>query len=86
MVVDSAAAIRTLALGHAGVATLPEILVRAEVARGRLVEVLPEWRPVVVGVHAVWPRSSQRSLLTAGFVDFFRPRMERLFDVRDRRP
>jgi DNA-binding transcriptional LysR family regulator len=77
--VDSAAAMRELALAGAGLATLPEITVREEVARGRLVEVLPRWRAAVLGVYAVWPSTAQRAGLTLRFIEFMAPRVAALF-------
>jgi DNA-binding transcriptional LysR family regulator len=77
--VDSAAAMRELVLAGAGLATLPEVTVRSELARGRLVEVLPRWRVATLGVHAVWPYNAQRASLTLRFVDFMADRIRTLF-------
>jgi DNA-binding transcriptional LysR family regulator len=79
LAVDSAAAIRELALAGAGIAGLPEVMVRADLARGHLVEVLPDWRMVQVGVYAVWPDSTQRPTLTLRFIDFLAPRIAAQF-------
>jgi DNA-binding transcriptional LysR family regulator len=70
---------RELALAGAGIASLPDLLVREELARGHLVEVLPAWRPVALGVYAVWPANSQRAHLTQRCIDFLHPRIESLF-------
>lgn len=77
--VDSAAAVRELALAGAGIATLPELLVRDDLARGRLVPVLPGWTVASVGVYAVWPSHAQRAELTQAFVTFVAPRLASLF-------
>lgn len=77
--VDSAAAIRELVLAGAGVAALPEVLVRADLSRGRLVELLPRHRLASMAVHAVWPHNAQRPTLTLRFVDFIEPRLQGLF-------
>jgi DNA-binding transcriptional LysR family regulator len=77
--VDSAAAARELALAGAGIATLPELLVRDDLARGRLVTVLPAWTAASVGVYAVWPGHAQRAELTQVFVAFVAPRLASLF-------
>lgn len=77
--VDSAAAIRQLVLAGAAIATLPELLVRADLARGRLVPLLPAFRSPVLGVHAVWPNNAQRATLTLRFIDFLAPRVRSLF-------
>jgi DNA-binding transcriptional LysR family regulator len=77
--VDSAAAIRALLVAGAGVGTLPEVMVRDDLASGRLTEVLSGWRVQPVAVHAVWPSSPVRATLTHRFVEFLAPRLARLF-------
>jgi DNA-binding transcriptional LysR family regulator len=77
--VDSAAAVRELALAGAGIATLPELLVRDDLPGGRLVAVLPKWTVASVGVYAVWPSHAQRAELTQAFVAFVAPRFASLF-------
>ncbi len=77
--VDSAAAIREIVVAGAGIATLPEVTVRSELARGRLVEILPGWEAQAVGVFAVWPHNAQRAGLTLRFVEFMAPRVAALF-------
>lgn len=77
--VDSAAAMRALVVSAVGIATLPEILVRTDLASEHLVEVLPGWQPPVLGVYAVWPHSAQRAGLTQRFVDFMADRAAALF-------
>jgi DNA-binding transcriptional LysR family regulator len=77
--VDSAGAIRGLVLVGAGVGTLPLVMVREDLAAGRLAEVLPGWRVEPVHVHAVWPISAVRATLTHRFVEFLAPRLARLF-------
>ncbi len=73
--VDSAAAMRNLVIAGAGLATLPELMVRDALASGRLVEVLPGWHPPTLGVHALWPSNAQRAQLTQRFVDFIASRL-----------
>jgi DNA-binding transcriptional LysR family regulator len=77
--VDSAAAMHALVLAGAGLATLPELLVRDDLQRGRLVAVLPRWTPASVGVYLVWPSHSQRAELTQAFVAFIASRVAALF-------
>lgn len=77
--VDSAAAMRELVIAGAGIATLPEVTVRSDVERGRLVEVLPHWHTELLGVHAVWPNNAPRAGLTQRFVDFMSSRVTALF-------
>lgn len=81
--VDSAAAMREIVLAGGGVSAIPEVLVRSDLARGRLVEVLPGFHLALLGVHAVWPNNAQRASLTLRFIDFMAPRIEALFSPRD---
>jgi DNA-binding transcriptional LysR family regulator len=77
--VDSAAAMRALVLEGVGIATLPEVTVRADLSRRRLVEPLPGWKAASLGVYAVWPHNAQRASLTLRFVDFMAERVATLF-------
>jgi DNA-binding transcriptional LysR family regulator len=38
----------------AGIVMQPRFVVMPEVAAGRLVEVLPEWQPQALGIHAIY--------------------------------
>jgi DNA-binding transcriptional LysR family regulator len=70
---------REMVIAGAGIAGLPEVTVRGDVARGRLIEVLPTWRMSSIGVHAVWPDNAQRPGLTLRFLDFIEERIAALF-------
>lgn len=70
---------RAMALAGLGVASLPEVVVRTELARGRLVEVLPAWKLVALNVYAVRPGGTLRPELTQRFIDFIAPRVAELF-------
>jgi DNA-binding transcriptional LysR family regulator len=83
--VDSAAAMRELALAGAGIAGVPEVLVRADLAAGRLAVVLPRWRMPSIGVYAVWPSHAVRPELTTRFVEFMAPRLAALFATHPER-
>ena len=48
-------AVRDVALAGGGVALLSEFMIADDLAAGRLVRVLPEWRTRVTEVHAVYP-------------------------------
>lgn len=61
LVTDDMAALREAALGGVGVVQLPTLMIWQDVAAGRLVQVLPAWRPRSGLVHAVFP--SKRGLL-----------------------
>lgn len=53
--VGSAPAIRRLALEGAGVAIVPETLVRGDLAAGTLVRLVPEWHAGTIAIHAIMP-------------------------------
>jgi DNA-binding transcriptional LysR family regulator len=65
-----------------GVSQVPEIIVRSELARGRVVEVLPGWKLPEIPVYAVWPGGTSRPGLTQRFVEFIEPRLATLFDAK----
>ncbi|AZI37337.1 LysR substrate-binding domain-containing protein [Caenibius tardaugens] len=61
LVTDDMAALRDAALRGVGVVQLPTLMIWEDVEAGRLVHVLPAWRPRPGVVHAVFP--SRRGLL-----------------------
>jgi len=71
---------RAMAIAGLGLASLPAMLARRDLARGRLVEVLPAWRLPTLGVYAVWPGGTARPGLTLRFVDFIEARLSALFE------
>lgn len=54
LVTPSMLALRDAALAGVGVVQLPSMFIRAELARGSLVQVLPGWAPRVEVIHAVY--------------------------------
>lgn len=46
---------RAAALGHEGIVLEPSFMVADDVAAGRLVQLLPEWRSLELGIYAVYP-------------------------------
>jgi len=70
LVTDDMAALREAALAGVGIVQLPTMMVWADIDAGRLVHVLPEWRPEAGVIHAIFP--SRRGLLPAvrAFVDY----------------
>ena len=56
-------ALRAAAVAGVGIVQLPTMMVRAELAQGTLVHVLPDWSPRREIVHAVYP--SRRGLLSS---------------------
>ena len=77
--VDSAAALREMAIAGMGVTSLPAVLARRELAQGRLVEVLPRWRLPTLGVFAVWPGGAARPGLTLRFIELMAEPLKDLF-------
>lgn len=61
LITDDMAALRQAALAGVGAVRLPTLAVWDDLQQGRLVTVLPDWRPVNEIVHAVFP--SRRGLL-----------------------
>ena len=61
MVSDDMAALREAALAGVGVVQLPTVMIWPDIEAGRLVRVIPEWRPRAGLIHAVFP--SRRGLL-----------------------
>lgn len=61
LVSDDMTALREAALAGIGIVQLPTMMVWNEIRDGRLIHVLPEWRPPSGIVHAVFP--SRRGLL-----------------------
>jgi len=61
LVTDDMTALCDAAVGGVGVVALPTMMVWPHVQAGRLVQLLPDWRPPAGVVHAVFP--SRRGLL-----------------------
>ena len=70
LVTDDMAQLLHAALAGVGVVKLPAMVVDADIAAGRLVDVVPGWTPRPGIVHAVFP--SRRGLLPSvrGLIDF----------------
>ncbi len=67
---------RAVALAHHGIIFQPTFLVGADLLSGALVEVLPDYRSVVLGIYAVYPTRKHVSpkvrVLIEYLVDAFR--------------
>ncbi len=70
VVVDDAIALYRLVRGGFGVGTIPGFLAADDLAAGKLVRLLPDWRPQPLGIYAVWPPNAPRDSLTARFVRY----------------
>ncbi|MEO7199771.1 MAG: LysR substrate-binding domain-containing protein [Dokdonella sp.] len=62
--------LRDAAIAGLGVIVLPDFIVAAALADGRLVEILAPFRPQGFAVFAVYPSHRQSSLLVRAFCDF----------------
>ncbi|MEQ9688706.1 MAG: LysR family transcriptional regulator [Bauldia litoralis] len=69
--VDTIASAKSAILAGLGVQHLPLGEVEEEIASGKLVRVLPQWRLPVLGVYAVWPDIGPQKALTRRLIDFF---------------
>jgi DNA-binding transcriptional LysR family regulator len=64
-----------LAVAGAGVALLSQSVARADLERGRLVRLLPDWEPDPVELHAVYPSRLNSSPKVRVFLQFLRERL-----------
>jgi DNA-binding transcriptional LysR family regulator len=69
-VADDMAALRDAALAGVGVVQLPIMMVQQEIDAGRLVHVLPDWKPQTVIVYAVFPSRRGMAPSVRAFLDF----------------
>ncbi len=67
--VNNSCAVRDVLLRSLGIGCLPLLVAADEVARGRLVPVLPEWQTPPADVHAVYPSSRYLAPKVRGFID-----------------
>jgi DNA-binding transcriptional LysR family regulator len=63
-------ALRTLALKDVGIVLAPDLLVENDLAAGRLIHLLPDYRSQGTAVQAVYPHSQCLSAKTRTFIDF----------------
>ncbi|MNL06778.1 transcriptional regulator [compost metagenome] len=70
MVTDDLLALRHAAVAGVGIVHLPSVVVRDEIATGKLVELVPGWAPKSGIIHAIFP--SRRGLLPSvrSLIDF----------------
>ncbi|MEX1147382.1 MAG: LysR family transcriptional regulator [Sphingomonadales bacterium] len=63
-------AIRAAAVGGLGICTLPDFIIHADLAAGRLVPLLETYESPPLGIHAVFPANRHLSAKVRAFVDF----------------
>jgi DNA-binding transcriptional LysR family regulator len=61
---------RVAALAHHGIILQPDFIVGEDLRRGRLVELMPEYRSIEVGIYAVYPSRRHLPLKTRRLIDF----------------
>jgi len=66
---ESMALLATAGQG-AGIAMQPRFVVAPEVAAGRLVEVLPDWQPQALGIHAIYTSRQHMPPALRALLDF----------------
>jgi len=69
LVSNTAEVLRVLVRSRQGVFLAPSFLVEEDIQAGRLVEVLPAWRPVEFSISAVYPHRHQLSTKVRIFID-----------------
>lgn len=71
---DATLAVREAVCQGAGLSVLPDYAVAADVAQGRLVQLLPEWTLASGGVHVVYPAARFRPAKVRRFVEMLAER------------
>jgi DNA-binding transcriptional LysR family regulator len=66
---DATPAVHAAVLAGAGLSVLPDYLVAADVAAGRLVRVLPDWKLRSGGIHVLVPSARFRPAKTSRFLE-----------------
>ena len=61
---------RRAALAHHGVILQPDFIVGEDLRRGDLVELMPTYRSIEIGIYAVYPSRKHLSLKTRRLIDF----------------
>ncbi|CAH2407490.1 hypothetical protein MES4922_70003 [Mesorhizobium ventifaucium] len=67
--IDATPAVLAAVRAGAGLSVLPDFLVREELAAGRLVHILPEWRLPSGGIYTVYPAARFRPPKVTRFVE-----------------
>lgn len=75
LVSNNSLALREAALAGAGVLRVPAFVVGDDLAAGRLMRVLPEWRPPALDLYAVFPDRAYVPLKARAFVEFLQARL-----------
>jgi DNA-binding transcriptional LysR family regulator len=65
---DATMAVHAAVLAGAGISALPDFLVAGDIAAGRLIHVLPNWKLPAGGIYAVFPAARFRPSKVTAFV------------------
>jgi len=74
----NALALAAACLGGSGIALLPDFVIEAPLAQGRLVRVLPGWASPEQGIHAIYPANRFIPAKVRAFADFIAARLATL--------
>jgi len=69
LAVDSTRGVLAALLAGAGFSVLPDFMVSGDIAAGRLIRVLPQWRLPEGGIHAVFPSARFRAPRVTVFIE-----------------
>jgi DNA-binding transcriptional LysR family regulator len=70
LLINSASGLRQAALAGMGVVMLPDVLVRQDLAEGKLVKLLSDYQPPSRPLHLLYGQDRYRSPKLRGFVDY----------------
>lgn len=76
--VHSLSSAKTAILEGLGIQHLPDSEADVELADGRLIEVLPNWRPPDLGIYAVWPDIGPQKQLSRRLIEYVKTEHTRL--------
>jgi DNA-binding transcriptional LysR family regulator len=82
---NSARALLRCCVGGLGIALLPNLLITADFAEGRLLQVLPEYRREGVDFCVVLPSRQQTPAAVSAFIDFAAANIESMIDQQQPR-
>lgn len=74
---DATLAVRAAVCAGAGLSVLPDYTVASDLAAGRLIQVLPQWRLPSGGIHAVFPAARFRPAKVRAFVELLADREQK---------
>ncbi|GEK52027.1 LysR family transcriptional regulator [Vreelandella venusta] len=66
---DATLAVREALYAGAGISVLPDYVIAGDIAAGRLIHILPQWRLPSGGIHVVFPFARFRPAKVRAFVD-----------------